>query len=167
MEENSYFSFDGCLTPELYRRVNVAILRPVKTLSITLGVVLLLIGLITLFTDAFLGVLSLLVGLLLCFYQRIMLGITVRRFASTNSVSLNASYTVTFTDTAMVDQTAYSYAAYPYDKIDRVVDTAEIIIVFVGFNQFIALEKSRITAGDPAAFFTFLCTTHGVKYQKG
>ena len=167
MEEQVYFSFTGCITPPLFRRATMVTLRLVRILSTVCGIVFLLFGLLLLLGSAVSGLCAMACGVFLLFYPGIVCSLLTRRFANTKSIQLNTSYTVTFTATAMVDESAYGHMTIPYEKIIKVVDTADLILVYIAFNRYVILEKRRITAGDPAAFFEFLCSTHGVSYKKG
>ena len=159
------FSFTGCLTAEVYRRALNAQLRKLRRIYAVLSAVIVLCGVTQWRLASVIGA-CVLVALLWALPYGVV-ALRVSQFRKTDRLQQNLSYTILFTDTALVSQTGFGETRVPYELIYQVMDTQDMILVMLSKNQMQVLEKRCITHGDPKDFFSFLCDEKRGPYKKG
>lgn len=159
------FSFTGCLTAEVYRRALHARLRKLRRVYAVLAAVIVLCGVTQWRLASVIG--ACVLAALLWAMPYGVVALRVSQFRKTDRLQQNLSYTILFTDTALVSQTGFGETRVPYELIYQVMDTPELILVMLSKNQMQVLEKRCITGGDPKDFFSFLCDEKRVPYKKG
>lgn len=162
------FEAQGVMDENRYRQFYLLHLQstPAKTLMTVLAVVMFAISLFSVFFEmAFSAVVMLAAGICLLFWPKL----TAKKYGAQMDLTAryirNKPFTLRFFDDEIAEFTPVGEMHVRYEDVFRVVESADMLLIYISAGQAYVLFKNEITRGDAAALSAFLRNDKHISYK--
>ena len=162
------FEAQGVQSEAAYKRFQWATMVENKSLTMfrTLSVVAFLLAIVSLLVREKLSlILCLVLGVYLLIAPKKSIRGAIVELNKKKSIVYKQPYTLRFFENELMHFTPYGETCVQYEMLNRVVETAEDIYLFIAPMQAYILTKSDLTKGSPSALVSFLRDTKRVPYR--
>ncbi len=162
------FEAQGIMNENRYRRFYQLHMQssPIKALIITMAVIMIVIGLIAAVLEmVFSAVIMLAAGICILFWPKL----TAKKYGAQMDLTAryirNKPFTLRFFEDEIAEFTPVGEMHIRYEDVYRVIESAEMLLIYISAGQAYVLFKNEMTRGDAASLSAFLCNEKHVSYK--
>ncbi len=163
------FEVQGIMNEHRYRRFYILHMQatPIKTVLVVMAVIMIFVALLAAVLEmVFSAVIMLAAGLCLLFWPRL----TAKKYGAQMDLTArymhNKPFTLRFFQDELAEFTPVGETHIRYEDVFRVVEGADMLLIYISAAQAYVVFKNEITRGDAVSLSAFLRNEKHISYKR-